>query len=183
MLTHNYPGWYYDEAQNIDNYNGPDFGLSQAEPTTSDHSFDTGPIPVDGVTTSTGTTYTVYLQCWDYGGRTKVAVEGDGNQAALLVPKLPGSDKMIAIAWDYDGNPSTTNPVAVSDLGENDDIDAIIFTEENDTANNPATAPPGDDFTNLEEFRGIIYVENGTLKHLRLNPLRKDLFIDLDLLQ
>jgi len=177
MLTHNYPSWYYDEAQNIDNYNGPDFGLSQTEPATSDHSFDQGPKTASGVLASGGTTYTIYLQCWDYGGRTKVVIEGDGNLANLWVPKLAAADKAIAAAWDFDGDPSTPNPVAVKDLGENDDIDAIIFTPENAASINPATAPLGDDFTNFEEFRGITYAKNNTLKHMRLNPLRKDLFI------
>jgi hypothetical protein len=180
MQTHNYPGWYYDATLGVDNYNGPDFGLTLTPPVPNSldpgntiHSFAQGPIIVTGV----GSTYTIYLQCWDYGGRTKVVVEGGNSQAALLVPKLTGADKMIAAAWDFDGNSATPNPVAVKDLGENDDIDAIVFTPDNAASANPATAPLGDDFTNFEEFRGITYAENNTLKHMRLNPLRKDLFI------
>jgi hypothetical protein len=83
----------------------------------------------------------------------------------------------MASAWDYDGDPLTTNPVAVKDLGETDDIDEIVFTPENATSDNPKSAPLGDDFTNFEEYRGIIFVENNLLKHLRPNPCRKNLFV------
>jgi len=179
MKTHNYPDWYYDSGQNVDNYNGPDFGLTETapnpnslDPSNSIHSFAQGPITVSGVV-SESTTYTIYLQCWDYGGRTKVVAEGGEKQAELWVPKIPGADKRMASAWDYDGDPLTTNPVPVQDLSEEDDIDAIIFTP----ANTKETNPPGDDFNNFEEYRGILFVENNVLKHKRLNPYRKDLFI------
>ncbi len=184
MQTHNYPAWYYDGAQNIDNYNGPDFGLTPTQPLPSSldpsntvHSFAQGPIPVAGIAAGGNTTYTIYLQCWDYGGRTKVIVEGEGNLAELPVPKTAGAGKMIAVGWDFDGNAATPNPVPVKNLGENNDIDAIVFTPENANSPNPATAPRGDDFTNFEEYRGITYALNNTLQHMRLNPLRKDLFI------
>ena len=39
--------------------------------------------------------------------------------------------------------------------------------------------PLGDDFSNFEEYRGIVYTPTigGNLTHIRLDPFRKDLFI------
>jgi len=186
MQIHNYPSWYYDQTQNIDNYNGPDFGLTtiqpipnSLDPSNTTLSFDQGQPSGISVAGSDGV-YTIYLQCWDYAGLTKVVVindEGAGELAELWVPKIPTADKKIASAWDYDNNPDTQNSVDVKDLGETDDLDEIIFTSENAAAANPFSAPLGDDFSNFEEYRGIVFTENNDLIHKRLNPYRKDLFL------
>ena len=149
----NYPDWYQ--------YSGPDFGLAL---NPADRSFEQGPITVNG----TGDVYTIYLQCWDYGGRTKLVVrdpEAGTNVGQLWLPK--GSDKNgIGVAWDMNNT-----------LDPNADKDAIIF--ENPSA---YTAALGDGFDVFEEYRGIVYTEGigGPLQHLRLNPERKDLFVRAD---
>ena len=149
----NYPVWYQ--------YNGFDFGLAL---NATDRSFDQGPITVTG----TGDVYTIYLQCWDYGGRTKLVVrnpQAATNVGQVWLPK--GSDKNgIGAAWDMNNT-----------LDPNADKDAIIF--ENPSA---YTAPLGDGFNVFEEYRGIVFTEGigGALKHLRLNPERKDLFVRAD---
>ena len=58
-------------------------------------------------------------------------------------------------------------------LNPNADIDKIIYDKKE------YSSPAGDDFNNFEEYRGIVYTEpaGGPLKHQRLNPHRKDLFV------
>jgi parallel beta-helix repeat protein len=148
----NYPSGYQ--------YHGYDFGLTtdpSAPPATP--SYSQGPVAVNG----TGV-YEIYIQSWDYGGRTRVVV---GNQptdpaymAEMWVPMGSGKNG-IGSAWQYSNN---------GDLDANADTDQIVFEKS-------GKAPVGDDFSNFEEYRGIVYTENGTLQHKRLNPNRKDLFI------
>jgi len=163
MATHNYPAWYYDKAQNIDFYNGNDFGLT-TDP--ADHSNaqsievqDSDDGIYDGI-------YKVHLQCWDFGGKTRVVVTDSNNPnnlGEMWVPK--GAAKGISSVWEHDQGDVRLDP--------GDDIDTIIFDKRT------YTYPKGDNFINLEEYRGIIYTStvNGDLKHMRLDPLRKDLFV------
>jgi len=170
MQSHGYPSWYYDASRQIDNFHGPDFGLTTAPLSSLDQCnsvdcFSQGRLIVPA--TETGTYY-VYLNCWDYGGRTEIFVTdpvSGTNIGQMWVPE--GSDKNgIGSAWVYDQGTSRLDP--------NADSDAVVF--ESLGAYN---APLGDDFNNFEEYRGIIYTptvfENPT--HLRLNPYRKDLFV------
>jgi hypothetical protein len=155
-VTH-YPAGY--------DYNGYDFGL--ATDAAAD-SYYQGPV---SVTDAGGGTYTIYLRCWDYGGRTKVVVADPDHpniRAELWMPR--GSNiNGIGSAWQYDSGNYRLNP--------NDDVDMIHFsdTESYDIY----SVHRGDDFNNFEEYRGIVYTEQvgGDLVHKRLNPRRKDLFI------
>ncbi len=165
-----YPTWYYSKADGIDNYHGPDFGLTAVNPATDPdvHSFHTGEVSVrdDGDGAIDGK-YTIYLQCWDYGGKTKVLVTDPvtGDHIGQLSIPLDENRNGIGDKWEM-GISQSLNP--------NADVDAIIF-------DNPGTytAPLGDDFNNFEEYRGIVFIPTGssTIQNLRLNPLRKDLFI------
>jgi len=161
-------------------YNGPDFGLALSELAAGVHVYDQGPLPVSKAGEGT---YTIYLQCLDYGGRTKVLVTDPSAPEkldAMWVPAGAGSNG-IAMAWDYDGDPGTTNPQSPNALDPNADIDTIIF----DTPG-IYTAPQGDDLNTFEEFRGYVYYpveemikppQDRVLKHQRLNPHHKDLFV------
>jgi len=160
MAVDNYPAGY--------DYHGFDFGLSTVGPTGgSVHSYDQGPVTVTGI----NGVYIVYLQCWDYGGRTRLVATTDSTDPAapsaeVWIPKGSGSNGISSI-WVHDGDPANR-------LDPNADPDAIIFE-------NPAgrTNPPGDGLNNFEEYRGVVYTAGvgGSLQHLRLNPLRKDLFL------
>jgi hypothetical protein len=185
MQTPGYPLWYYDKDQQIDNYHGPDFGLTAINPTTDSnlHSFEQqGPIGgVTGVVSGADTIYTIYLQCWDYGGRTKVKVSaGDFNEIGeLWVPKGTSTEQYIAAAWDHDNNPSTDRSFSPQEaLDDKDKILTHVYDDETKNIQDPPKATSeGDDFTVFEEFRGIVFTQGGVLKHLRLNPDRPDLFV------
>jgi hypothetical protein len=182
MTSHHYPTWYYDAA-GVDNYHGYDFGLSKTDPGEPDqagnfavHSFAQGATEVG----QTGDYYEVYLQCWDYGARTKIRVTAANNPLNLGQKWIPNGsgENGIASAWDYDGIPGTPNIQHPNTLDPNADVDAIKI----DSAN--YTAPKGDDFNNFEEYRGIVYTPTvmtsptwQDLVHQRLNPFHKDLFI------
>jgi len=156
-VTH-YPPWY--------DYHGKDFGLLNTTPTSSDHSFDQGPVHVAASDASGETVYDVYVQCWDFGGRTRVVIEVPGNPAVkgeMWVPAGSGVNG-IGSGWIHDSGLPRLEP--------NADIDAIIFEDPD-----RFSAPLGDDFTNFEEYRGITYTEAGELKHMRPNPRRKELFV------
>ena len=174
LAVDRYPAWYQ--------FNGFDFGLTATNPATDAtiHSFAQGPLTVPGTVISTAPTevvYVVYLQCWDYGARTMLVVRHPTDAAIrseIWVPKGSGANG-IGSAWEYDNNPTRR-------LDANADIDKIIF----DTSTAIYPAPLGDDFNNFEEYRGILYYpaevmesppEERILKHQRLNPNRKDLFI------
>jgi hypothetical protein len=121
--------------------------------------------------------YAIYLQCWDYGGRTLLAVKHPTNsniRSEAWIPRGSGANG-IGSAWQYDNDPA-------SRLDANADIDRIVF----DPSMDKYPAPLGDDFNNFEEYRGIVYYpasemnkapEARVLTHQRLNPLRKDLFV------
>ncbi len=178
MRNDNYDDWYYEANRDIDgsilqvvtdNYNGFDFGLKALIADPLEKSFDQGPIVVadaddgdiDGI-------YMLYLQSWDFGGRTRIWVTSADNHQQIAfkwVPEGAGTNG-IGDAWLYED--------PLNELDANADIDEIIF-------NNPGgyTAPHGDDFNNFEEYRGIIYTPSigAPMAHMRLNPHRKDLFI------
>jgi hypothetical protein len=185
MQTPGYPAWYYDNDQGIDNFHGPDFGLTVTPPTPNSldpantiHSFDQG--QPDGIAVAgTEGVYTIYLQCWDYGARTKVMVSTEGISAIgeLWVPQGSNAANRIAAAWDLDGDPGTPNLVDVSSLVATDDTDKIIFTDDNADRAVPYTASEGDDLTVFQEFRGLVCMQNEELNHIRLNPDRPDLFV------
>jgi hypothetical protein len=89
----------------------------------------------------------------------------------IWIPKGSGSNG-IGSNWEHDNQDERLN--------SNADVDAIIFDGADNSSN--YTAPAGDDFTNFEEYRGIVYALRNDvgvleLRHLRLNPHRKDLFI------
>jgi len=160
-----YPEWY--------RYSGYDFGLTVQMATNS---YEQGPIQVsDSADGLSDGKYTIYLRCWDYGGRTKIVV-GDAAEnptyiAEEWIPKGSGINGLAA-AWDYDNNPGTQNPVPVKDLNPAGDLDRVILQ-------NPGayTNVSGDDIDNLSEYRGIVYRVDNTDTHQRLNPYRKDLFV------
>lgn len=148
-----YPAWY--------DYNGFDFGLTT---NPADHSYNQGPVEVTG----SGGIYTIYLHCWDFGGRTRLVVThptDPNTQVQIWIPKGSGSTG-ISSNWQYDNGTQRLNP--------NTDVDAVKF-------DNPSqfTAPPGDDFLNIQEYRGITYsLDAGTtVSHMRLNPYHKDFFL------
>jgi len=175
LNTPNYPTWY--------DYHGPDFGLNASDPASDStiHSFTTGDVYIDNSGNPNDTndgTYIIFLQCWDNGGLTKVLVRANDatgdNIGQLWVPKDDNRNG-IAEKWDAD-NPLAFDPIA--------DIDAIDFSE-----GSSYSAPLGDDFSNFEEYRGIVYTEThipdpmqrlAGLKIMRLNPLHKDLFLRAD---
>ena len=177
-----YPDWYYDASNNIDQFNGPDYGLSVTPLTAlSDcgnlNCFNQGTVSVEPVTPD-GNTYIVYIHSWDFGGRTNLIVtdnmEGN-NIGQRWIPE--GSQKNgIASNWDIgkdtDGDGDRDVTILPGTLDPNADLDKIIFETQ-------GSAPLGDDFSNFEEYRGILYKAPGTgdLVHLRLNPFRKDLFV------
>jgi len=160
-----YPEWY--------RYSGYDFGLTSQ---MAENSFEQGPVQVsDSADGLTDGKYTIYLRCWDYGGRTKLVV-GDAAEnptyiAEKWIPKGSGINGLAA-AWDFDNNPATPNQVPVQNLNPGGDIDRILFQ-------NPGayTNTLGDDLDNLSEYRGIVYRVNNIDRHMRLNPYRKDLFV------
>jgi hypothetical protein len=181
-----YPDWYYNKAQNIDQFHGPDFGLTEAPLSDmadcgSVNCFDQGKLSVSP-TVQGGNTYIVYLHSWDFGGRTNLVVTDDGagnNIGGVWIPE--GSHKNgIGKAWhiwkdvNHNGVLDEGETVDPTSLDPNADIDEIIFE-------NPGsyTAPIGDDFSNFEEYRGILYTttQGGKIVFARLNPFRKDLFI------
>jgi hypothetical protein len=111
--------------------------------------------------------YIVYLQCWDFGGRTRLVATHPTDPAVsaeLWIPKGSGANG-IGSAWPPDSGQVRLDP--------NADIDAIVFDKPGHYA------PTGDDFNNLEEYRGILYTPTvgGVLTHKRLDPYRKDLFL------
>ena len=165
MDTHHYPAWY--------NFNGFDFGLTTD---LLDHSVNQGPMEIlDTVDGSADGTFIIYLQCWDYGARTRVVVTHptDPNiRAEIWLPKGSGTTGMGS-AWDYDNDGTTQNQ---EELDPNADNDMVIF-DEGENSQYFKSAERGDDFSNFEEYRGIIYTIDGTLQHERLNPYRKDLFL------
>ena len=117
--------------------------------------------------------YTAYVRCWDYAGRTKIVARHatDPNiRTDIWVPKGAGSNG-IGSAWSHDSGSER--------LDANADADAIVFQDPE-----AYSAPLGDGFNNFEEYRGVIYTEGVgddlPPRHLRLNPLRKDLFIRTD---
>jgi hypothetical protein len=154
--SNNYEPWYL--------YHGPDFGLTADQ---TDHSYSQGPVSVPGVQGY----YELYLQCWDYGGRTRV----------IVTNPEPGREDDLGLRWAPQG--SANNGIGafwvfeneVDPLDPNGDIDQIKF----DPNQQLYTAPLGDDFNNFEEYRGILYTMEGQteLIHQRLNPHNKDLFI------
>ena len=169
-----YPEWY--------KFNGYDFGLTVTNPTTDTnaHSFAQGPISAPGNVISTNpteTVYEMYLQCWDYGGRTRLVVKHPANSnigSEIWIPRGSGANG-ISSAWEYDNDPGYR-------LDGNADIDRIVFDQTMDKY----PSPLGDDFNNFEEYRGILYYpaeemikpsEERVLTHQRLNPHRKDLFV------
>jgi hypothetical protein len=161
----NYPSWYQ--------FNGPDFGLTTEDPSSDIHSFDQGPVYVSDAGDGT---YTIYLQCWDYGGRTRVVVSHPNDpdaRAEMWVPEGSGVNG-IGSAWDYDNDPNTANLLEPNNLNANEDVDKTILEKPGSY-----TTQSGDGFNNFEEYRGIVYtpVESAQLAHNRLNPYRKDLFI------
>ncbi len=170
LTNHQYPAWY------VDNFNGPDFGITQNQ--LNDWSECTQTCFSQGTLTAQNQgdgTYIIYLHSFDFGGSVKVLVTDpvSGNYLGQLwVPE--GSNKNgIGSGWDMDGIVITPNSIDPADLDPNADTDAIIF-------NNPGfSSPLGDDFSNFEEYRGIVYtLDGGTdLQHKRLDPDRKDLFV------
>jgi nitrous oxidase accessory protein NosD len=158
--TNNYESWYQ--------YHGPDFGLTFD---SADHSYSQGPVPVSGVQAESETWYEIYLQSWDYGGRTRVIVTNPdpGHQDDLGLRWVPqgSANNGIAASWPHENE--------VAPLDPNGDIDEIKF----DPTQQLYTAPLGDDFNNFEEYRGILHTVKGEtgLIHERLNPHEKDLFI------
>ena len=164
LSSTNYPGWY--------KYSGFDFGLTTTDPTTDPtvHSFAQGPISVTGTDgVGADTVYTVFLQCWDYGGRARLIVTHPTDSSIsseIWIPKGSGTNG-IGSSWQYDNDPAKR-------LEANADIDAIAFEESEKN-----TAPLGDDFNNFAEYRGILYAPaiGEALVHERLNPHRKDLFL------
>ena len=161
-----YPSWYQ--------FNGFDFGLAK---TQVEKSFSQGPVEVlDTADGSANGSYSVFVQCWDYGGRTKLVVTHPTDptiRTEVWIPKGSGT-KGIGQAWDLDGNPGTANEQDPTLIDPNADGDEMIFEK-------PGTypSPKGDGLSNLDEYRGILYTEGvgAPLKHLRLNPNRKDLFV------
>jgi hypothetical protein len=156
MATHHYPLWYP--------YNGPDFGLTVLDPVANAnvHSFDQGPITVAG-----SGEYIIYVQCWDFGGRTRLVVTHPTDptiSAEVWLPKGSGANG-IGSAWAHDNGQVRLDP--------NADIDAIVFEGPG------RTAPLGDGYNNQQDYRGIVFTPTvgGQLSHLRLNPYRKDLFV------
>ena len=156
MVANGYPAWYP--------YHGPDFGLTPLNPAVNPdvHSFDQGPITVNGAGE-----YIVYVQCWDFGGRTRLVAVDPANpaiSAEVWIPKGSGANG-IGSAWIHDSGQVRLNP--------NADIDAIVFEKPG------RFAPLGDGYNNLQDYRGIVYTPSvgGPLNHLRLNPYRKDLFV------
>ncbi|RLC16871.1 MAG: hypothetical protein DRI24_07300 [Deltaproteobacteria bacterium] len=184
-----YPDWYYEEAQGIDRFHGPDFGLTGAPQSGpgncgGEDCFGQGKVFKSPV----GNSYIVFLHAWDFGGRTNLVVTDDGAGNNIGQTWLPlGSHKNgIGDAWictefNDDGSCDSDKVVDPTALDPNADIDAIIFKNQG-----AYTAPPGDGFSNFEEYRGILYTDaelmdpdtlKPVLKHLRLNPFRKDLFV------
>jgi hypothetical protein len=155
LTTTNYPAWY--------DYNGHDFGLTALNPIDNPavHSYAQ---QLPGVTGAAGV-YTVYLQSWDYAGRTTVKATVPGFADAKAIIQLPrgSGGSGISNIWVWDSDAQRVDPTA--------DIDQIIFDQQG------YSAPLGDNFDYLKEYRGILYTEGGQLKHLRLNPHRKDLFV------
>jgi hypothetical protein len=162
-----YLAWY--------EFNGPDFGLAE-DP--ADHSYIQGPIEITNQGDAQNGIYTIYLQCWDYGARTKLVIThpSDSNISYSIWIPIGAGINGIAKAWDYDNDPGTTGDSNA--LDPNADMDEIIFEKPG-----VYTAPAGDDFKNIEEYRGIIYTVPGgdpptrDRKHIRLNATRKDLFV------
>jgi len=177
MAEHHYPDWY--------DFNGFDFGLTTSLTDGSGqpvHSYAQGPIEVIG----TNGVYEIYLQCWDYGARTKVLVlnpePGHTDDLGLMWAPRGSRNNGIASFWTYENE---TDPLA-----PNADIDKIVF----DLLSPAPTAASGDGFNNFEEFRGITGIQpkldalgnpiedgNGNIEteffHKRLNPHRLDLFV------
>jgi parallel beta-helix repeat protein len=177
-----YPDWYYEGS--IDQFHGPDFGLTAVPldilaSCESMNCFSQGSVSVTAEAEE-GNTYIVYLHAWDFGGRTNVMVTDGGagdNIGQTWIPE--GSHKNgIGNAWkigkDLDGDGVRDVMVIPSTLDPNADIDTIFFE-----GSSSYTAPLGDDFSNFEEYRGIVYTPTigGALEHARLDPFRKDLFI------
>ena len=179
-----YPDWYYNESPSIDQYHGPDFGLTEIPLNTladcgSVNCFNQGIVSVQPESSS-GNTYIIYLHSWDFGGRANLMVTDDqsgNNIGQMWIPD--GSNKNgIGSAWDIgkdlDDDGEYDVGVMPGTLDPNADIDFITFNN-----SGSYTAPLGDDFSNFEEYRGIVYTPTmgGSLTHIRMDPFRKDLFI------
>jgi hypothetical protein len=190
MQTPGYPSWYYDRTQQVDNFHGPDFGLTvtppspnSLDPTNTIHSFEQGQPGGIAVAGEEGA-YTIYLQCWDYGGRTKVTVSAQGftEIGEMWVPKGTNTENHIGAAWDHDSDPNTSKSFSPEEATyDKDRIVSHVYSEPQKNAQDPALQADEeekrDSFTVFEEYRGILYTEDGILKHLRLNPDRPDLFV------
>ena len=182
MITHHYPDWY------IDHYNGFDLGLANAPleevDCAADDCFDQGGVVVPR---SGQDTYVIYVNCFDFAASANLLVTDDSSGNYIGQMWIPeGSNKNgIGSSWDMDGNPATDNPLDPNTnepldpttLDPNADMDEIQFI--NSISYN---APQGDDFSNFEEYRGIVFTASDPgfsqpLQHRRLNPYRKDLFI------
>jgi len=156
--TTTYEDWY--------DYKGFDFGLTTI---ASENSYNQGPIEVfDIANGATDGSYSIYLKSLDFGGRARLVISHPtlpDKSVEIWIPNGAGTNG-IGSGWQYE---DIQNP-----LNANADVDQITFQ-------NPGvyTAPAGDDFSNFEEYRGIVYTDGieGDFKHLRLNPHRKDLFI------
>ncbi len=149
-------------------YNAFDFGLTDSLPGADTWSYEQGPMSISD---AGGGSYTIYVQCWDLGGRTRLEVThpDDSNlKSEIWLPRGSGVNG-IASYWIHDRGNIRLDP--------NADIDAVVF-------DNPGafSAQLGDKLNNLEEYRGILYTPTigGTLTHKRLNPHRKDLFLRAD---
>ena len=97
LSSTNYPIWY--------NYSGFDFGLTTTDPTTDPnvHSFAQGPISVSGTGVGADTVYTVFLQCWDYGGRARIIVTHPTDSSIsseIWIPNGSGTNG-IGSSWQH----------------------------------------------------------------------------------
>ena len=135
MAENHYPDWY--------DYDGYDYGLVALYPTDA-HSLDQDLDYVGQSPASDGIYYIAYMQSWDFGGRTKVLVASseEPDHIGLLWVPLGSGTNGIGDAWSFDAGDT---------LVPNADVDRIDFDQ---TA---YPSPLGDDFTNFEEYRGIVY--------------------------
>ena len=182
LFETDYPSWYWDDTwdaatRSSQGYYGYDFGL--ANPTdAAARSFDQGPATVSvSYEIEDGNTVAVYiidLQCWDYGGRTRLTVSYAAYEDSRWLPEGSGPpllsafngkvvENFIGTGWEHE-TPAGLDPDA--------DEDVIPFK-------NP-TGWDGDAIRNRAEYRGIVYTEGigePLLQHLRLDPKKNDLFI------
>jgi hypothetical protein len=175
LFETDYPSWYWNSAwdaatRGTQGYYGYDFGL--ADPADAGaHSFAQGPIPVSVSYDNAEAVYVIDLQCWDYGGRTRLTVSYATYEDSRWLPRGSGPpvfgepkavENHIGTAWEHE-TPAGLDPEADED----------VIPDKN------TTGWDGDEIKNRGEYRGIVYTEGigGPLQHLRLDPKKNDLFI------